>query len=132
MAPRFGPQLIGEAEKTLDAVLLSELVGTGLDQREWVTLRLAAQRDGLDDAGLASAVRERAHFHDATVLVGRLRDQGLVRDGALTTLGHSRLAEIQASITRRTAPIWEGLPADDVAAAARVLDEVISRARAVL
>ncbi len=67
MSTTFGPQLIGQTEKTLQAILRRALAGTGLDEPLWVTLRLADQPDG-------STVRERvaglAHFEDADRLVG--------------------------------------------------------------
>ncbi len=48
-------------------------------------------------------------------------------------MGHAATtAAIQATITTETAPIWDDLPANDVAAATRVLNEVVTRARVVL
>jgi hypothetical protein len=41
MPAPFGPQLIGETEKTLDALLRQFLEGTGLTESQWVTLRRA-------------------------------------------------------------------------------------------
>ena len=41
-------------------------------------------------------------------------------------------AAVQDTITTETATIWDDLPADDVTAATRVLNEVVTRARAVL
>ena len=41
MSTPFGPQLIGETEKTLNALLRRLLQGTGLTEPQWVTLRLA-------------------------------------------------------------------------------------------
>ena len=49
MSTPFGPQLIGETEKTLNALLLRHLDGTGLTEPQWVTLRLADQFDGTVD-----------------------------------------------------------------------------------
>ena len=46
MTATFGPQLIGQTEKTLQALLRRALAGTGLDERQWVALRLADQPDG--------------------------------------------------------------------------------------
>jgi hypothetical protein len=42
----FGPQLLGETEKTLNALLRKSLRGTGLTEPQWVTLRVAALTDG--------------------------------------------------------------------------------------
>jgi hypothetical protein len=133
MSTPFGPQLIGEAEKTLNALLRRFLAGTGLTEPEWVTLRLADLLDGSVDAdGLAAAVADRAHFREAASLVAGLTDRGLLRDGRLTPTGRHVIAGVQTTIATATGPIWDDLPGDDVAAAARVLNEVVARARAVL
>ena len=133
MSTPFGPQLIGETEKTLHALLDRFLQGTGLTESQWVTLRLAGMLDGSVDAdGLATAVADRAHFSDAVDLVGELTDRGLLADGRLTSTGRELTAAIQTTITTDTAAIWDNLPSDDVAAATRVLNEVITRARVLL
>jgi len=129
----FGPQLIGETEKTLDALLHRFLQRTGLTERQWVTLRLAGMLDGSVDAdGLATALADRAHFSDAGDLVAELTDRGLLADGRLSAAGRELTTTLQTTITADTAPIWDNLPSDDVAAATRVLNEVITRARVLL
>ena len=50
MSTPFGPRLIGETEKTLNALLCRLLAGTGLTEPQWVTLRLADLLDGSVDA----------------------------------------------------------------------------------
>lgn len=133
MSTPFGPQLIGETEKTLNALLRRFLQGTGLTEPEWVTLRLTDLLDGSVDAtGLAAAVADRAHFPDAADLVTELTDRGLIDNGRLTPAGRNLIATVQTAIARETTPIWNHLPDDDVAAATRVLNEVVARARAVL
>lgn len=42
----FGPVLVGQTEKTLQALLRRTLAGTGLSEPQWVTLRLAHMLDG--------------------------------------------------------------------------------------
>jgi hypothetical protein len=133
MSTPFGPQLIGETEKTLNSLLDRFLQRTGLTEPQWVTLRLAGMLDGSVDAdGLATAVADRAHFSDAVDLVGELTDRGLLADGRLTSTGRELTTAVQTSITTDTAAIWDNLRSDDVAAATRVLNEVISRARVLL
>jgi len=133
MSTPFGPQLIGETEKTLDALLHRFLQRTGLTERQWVTLRLAGMLDGSVDAdGLATALADRAHFSDAGDLVAELTDRGLLADGRLSAAGRELTTTLQTTITADTAPIWDDLPSDDVAAATRVLNEVITRARVLL
>jgi hypothetical protein len=135
MPTRFGPQLIGETDKTLNALLRRFLEGTGLTEPLWVTLRLADLLDGtVDAAGLAAAVAHRAHFapSDAGAFVRELSSRGLLEHGALTPAGRSLITAVQTRIARDTTPIWGDFPADDVDAATRVLDEVLTRARALL
>ena len=45
----LGPRLIGETEKTLNALFVRFLDGTGLTEPQWVVLRLADAADGTDD-----------------------------------------------------------------------------------
>jgi hypothetical protein len=128
----FGPQLIGETEKTLNAILRALLDGTGLSEPAWVTLRLAGQSDAVDRAALVDTVADRAHFADAAHLVDHLTERGLLEGGRLTAGGRDLVESVQASIVQTTEPIWTDLPAGDVAAAERLLDEVVRRARDVL
>jgi hypothetical protein len=129
----FGPQLIGETEKTLNALLIRHLDGTGLTEPHWVTLRVAAMVDGTVDAdGLAVAVADRAHFPDAARLVDDLIARGLLTDGRLTVAGDALLTELLARIADDTDTIFDHLAPADVAASERVLNELMSRARLVL
>ena len=109
------------------------LAGTGVGEREWVVLRLAAQLDGTADAGaLAAAAADRARFEDAPDLVATLTGRGLLDGGGLTGDGRRVVTEVGASIAALTGPVWAGLDAGDVAAATRVLNEVVERARRAL
>lgn len=133
MSTPFGPQLIGETEKTLNALLRRFLAGTGLTEPQWVTLRLADLLDGRVDAdGLTAAVADRAHQVDAAELVGVLTGRGLLEGGRLTAAGRELVAAVQATIASETAPIWDDLSVDDVAATTRVLNEITTRSRALL
>jgi len=133
MSSPFGPQLIGETEKTLNALLARYLEGSGLTEPQWVTLRIADMLDGSVDAdGLAAAVADRAHFAGAANLVAEITSHGLLANGRLTIAGRDLITAVQARIANGTASIWDGLPDDDVAATARVLNEVLRRARTVL
>ena len=44
--PPFGPALIGQTEKALDAILRRELSGTGVSPTGWVLLKLAEGAGG--------------------------------------------------------------------------------------
>ena len=133
MTTPFGPRLIGETEKTLNAVLRRILDCTDLTESQWVTLRLAELLDGgVDRSGLVAAVQDRAHIDDAAELVEALGERGLLAGGRLSAAGSTLVAEVRSTIAARTSSVWDGLPVDDVAAATRVLNEVVERARLVL
>jgi Helix-turn-helix family len=133
MSIPFGPQLIGQTEKTLVALLLRYIEGVDLTEPQWVTLRVAS--DGSQMVGtdaLVAAVADRAQLSNASDLVCQLSERGLLADGRLTPAGSELIASVQARMTTNSARIWGDLPADDVAAATRVLNEVLERARAAL
>jgi hypothetical protein len=126
----FGPVLVGQTEKTLQALLRCTLAGTGLSEQQWVTLRLAIMLDGqVDRPGLIAAVGDRAKFADAAQLVDALIGNGLVADGSPTDAGRTMVDSVLAANDRVAGSVWRDLPADDVEAAARVLNEVLRRAR---
>jgi hypothetical protein len=127
MTAPFGPQLVGETEKTLQALLRRALDGTGLDERLWVTLRVAAQPDG---RALRDRLADRAHFADAAQLVDTLEQRRLVADDSPTAAGHAMLESVLARSAELSGPIWDDL--DDADAAARALTQVLTRARAAL
>lgn len=133
MSIPFGPRLIGETEKTLNALLRNFLAGTGLTEPQWVTLQLADEFDGSVDAvGLADAAADRAQFADARQIVASLTDRALLDDGRLTPAARELVNGIRQQIAARVAEILGGLPEQDVAAAGRTLNEVLDRARRVL
>jgi hypothetical protein len=127
MTTAFGPQLLGQTEKTLQALLERVLDGTCLNERLWVTLRLADQPD---DMALRERVADRARFDDADVLVTELEREGLVADEAPTAEGHAMLETVLARSAAVSGPIWDDI--DDADAAARALTVVLARARAAL
>jgi len=133
MSTPFGPQLIGETEKTLVALLRRFLAETGLTEPQWVTLRIAGQLEGAgDEQRLVAAVADRAHFPDAAELVEAVTSRGLVDDGRLTAAGRTTVTDLLARSEAVTGSIWADHPADDLAATTRVLNEVLTRARRIL
>jgi hypothetical protein len=126
----FGPQLIGETEKTLGAILRGLLDDTGLTEPQWVTLRIAQQNEAGTD--LATQVAGRAHFPDAARLVATLTERGLLAEDTLTVAGRDLVTAVLARSAAITGPIWDGMPAQDVAATERVLNTLIARGREVL
>lgn len=124
----FGSQLIGQTEKSLNALLRTVLIDRQLSEREWVTLRLTSQSDGSD--ALVDIVRDRARFADAADLVTALQNRGLILDEALTPAGADLVDDIGREIGTLTAPIWASVDPADAAAAARALTVVLEQSRA--
>ena len=129
MTTPFGPQLIGETEKTLNAILRRVLQGTGLSEPQWVTLRLADQLDEVDRQAFVIALTDRAHFTDSAQLVDQLTELGLLEGGQLTAKGRDLIETVQTVIAETTTRIWHDLTTDDVVATERLLNEILRRSR---
>lgn len=127
MTTAFGPQLIGQTEKALQALLRRALADTGLDERLWVALRVADQPDG---TALRVRLADAAQFDDADELVSTLEQRRLVANDAPTTDGQAMLDRVLAKSAELSGPIWNDI--DDADAAGRALVEVLTRARAAL
>ena len=127
MTATFGPQLIGQTEKTLQALLRRALSDTGLSEQQWVALRLADQPDG---NALRDRIADQAKFDDAEQLVTALEQQGLVANGAPTADGQAMLERVLAKSAALSGPIWDDI--DNADAAANALTVVLTRARAAL
>lgn len=121
----LSPQLIGQTEKALHALLLTVLADRDLSEREWVTLRLVSQATGADD--LDAFVAERLHDPDAGRFIRALRDRGLIADTALTPSGTALSSEIGQEIAALTAPVWDGIEEKDAEAATRALNHILER-----
>ncbi|GAA3821223.1 MarR family winged helix-turn-helix transcriptional regulator [Cellulomonas soli] len=136
----FGTRLIGQAERTLSAILERLLEGTGVNQSQWVVL--AALLTGPPVTGaevvpvLASTVKVRPA--EAQAVLDHLLLNGLVADVRpdRPVVVTERGSELFASVGRRTAEItgrlWSDLAPEDRSAAARVLDLTVRRGAAEL
>jgi hypothetical protein len=126
----FGPQLIGQTEKALNAVLRSILADHRLTEAHWVTLRLTSQFDGA--GSLSDFIGDRAQFSNASALLSWLTQRGLVTGDQLTDAGNATVAAIGRRIAELTEPVWAMLNTDDTAAAERLLNVVLERTRAIV
>jgi DNA-binding MarR family transcriptional regulator len=139
----FGTQAIGQTEKALGAILDRQLAGTGLTERQWVTLSVTATfgaalpRDQL--LGRVAGVFK-IDPAGAQELLGQLEDAGLVRETSeddkprteASEQGSQLFAGVRGSITEITERLWGDLPAADLQTAGRVLATVLERANAEL
>lgn len=138
----FTPQLIGQTEKTLNAILARHLADAGLTEPQWVTLTLAARNDGpVDRDWFAARVADAAKY-SLTEVQSRISElteaQALtVSDSddakiAVSDAGRELQARIRGANIELTERLWGDLPATDLATAAQVLATVLERANAEL
>ncbi len=139
--PVLSTRVIGQAEKTLGAILNRQLAGTGLTEPQWVILTLAVTSGGTAEreqftrmvAGALkiSEAEARARVGDMAA-AQQLQFTGeapaVTATGAALQL-HHRISAAIAQITQR---LWGDLPAEDLATAGRVLAIITERANAQL
>src|SRR5438067_1674012 len=138
--PTLTPQIIGQAEKTMNAILFRLLAGPGLTEAQWITLTLTAA--GGESTGRGELVARVAHGlkvseaqareHLASLVTAQLvqdpgDDAGPVRFTAAGTEVFGQIRGVTAEITKR---LWGDLPAEDLATAGRVLSIITERAGA--
>ena len=137
--PVLTPRVIGQAEKTLNAILARLLEGTGLTEPEWVILPLAAtsgepaegdQFTRLVGGALKISDADARASVDAMIAAQQLQITG---DGVTVTdaavLLHRRISTATTGIIELW---WGDLPAGDLATAGRVLAIITERANAEL
>jgi hypothetical protein len=137
--PPFGPALIGQTEKALDAILRRELAGTGASPTGWVLLKLAEgaggrlDREGLIARGVVEAKFEPEKAEDE---VASLLSRGFLDVDADEVVLTADARELQARVIGTTDEIrgrlWGDVPESELAAAGRVLGTVLVRANAEL
>ena len=140
--PTFGPPLIGQTEKALNAILDSQLAGTAMTEPQWVTLTLTVAGGGTADRGqligrVVAALKVRDA--DADSVIAELAAAQLLQasDGDASRLevtdgGRQLHGRIRAQVSEITERLWGDLPAEDLATAGRVLSTVLARANAEL
>ena len=139
--PTLSPRVIGQAEKTMNAILDRQLAGTGLTEPQWVILTLAVTGGGtagpdkfarmVAGALKISETEARARVGDM-VTAQQLQITG--EPPAVTATGAARRQydRISAANTQIVQRLWGDLPAGDLATAGRVLAIITERANAQL
>jgi hypothetical protein len=139
--PTLTPQVIGQAEKTLNAILDRLLAGPGLTEAQWITLTLTA--GGAGSAGHGQLVAQVAHGlkvdeAQARAHVAELAAAHLVHDAGdgspvrLTAAGDRVHGQIRAGVAQVTERLWGDLPTADLATTGRILRIITDRASAEL
>jgi len=138
VTPTFTPQLLGQTEKALNAILSKQLAGPGLTEPQWVTLTLTAMGGGsLDRDELIGRVAGALKVGDAEVQerIDELIGGGLLEASGtelplimITDAGQELHSRIRSTVTEITERMWGDLPTDELESAARVLSTVLQRA----
>ncbi|MFD5477753.1 MarR family transcriptional regulator [Streptomyces hawaiiensis] len=139
-APLLDPRVIALAHYAARAVLESVLTRHGVTFQQSVTLRLAAVADGpvgreqLVDGVTGALKIDAAEAHG--VLDELIAARSLAPDGAsgvrITDAGRELYATASGEAAPLTARIYDGIPAEDLAVAGRVLTLITRRADAEL
>jgi DNA-binding MarR family transcriptional regulator len=138
-APSFTPQMLGQAENALRALLTSFLADTNLTYHTWVLLNATATRGGEFDRGQLTAIAVNALKIDqgavdaalATLAAADLvtTPPGLVR---LTDAGSQLYLRLRDAMAPAIARLVQDHSAADLAATGRVLTALTDRANEVL
>lgn len=141
-APTVNGQVIGQAHYATRAVLEGVLSTTGTTFHESVALNATADSGGsIERHPLAERMTSTLKIDTATVetVLAGLIAQGLLEAEpgdparlAMTAGGSELHRTHRAALAEITAQLYADLPAEDLAAAGRVLTEVTARANAVL
>ncbi|MFJ2135274.1 hypothetical protein ACIOMQ_31290 [Streptomyces sp. NPDC087845] len=140
--PTVNGQVIGQAHYATRAVLERLLATTGTTFHQSVALNVVADSGDAMEAGrlvdrMTGTLKIDAEAAEAAV--AELTTAGLLEEVPGSTAGigltpacRDRRHANRAGIAEITARLYAGLPAEDLAAAGRVLTEVTARANAVL
>jgi hypothetical protein len=138
--PTFSAPLLGQTEKTLNAILDRLLAGTGLTEPLWVTLAVASGEAADRNELVARVIGAlKVSEAEAQARISALAAAQVLQvpetDGSpvtLTDVGTQLQRSIRAAVTQITQRLWGDLPADDLATAGRVLSIILERANAEL
>ena len=138
--PSLNPQVIGQAESALGAILDPLLARTGTTFNQWLVLTVsAASGAAIDRDQLLTRITGARKIDDSAVLtaVAELTAAELVRampgEGSrieLTEAGQARYRSIRTALGEVTSRLFGDLPAEDLATAGRVLTIITERASA--
>jgi DNA-binding MarR family transcriptional regulator len=137
----LSPQIIGQAERALGALMNRVLTATGGTFPEWVALTITVGGDAGDHERLVERLAEALGVDAwaASAIVSELIESDLLRTvpGSgqhliLTERGQDRYGRIRAAIDDVIGRLFGDATDEDLATAGRVLSLVTARARAEL
>jgi len=140
--PSLNPQVIGQAESALGAILNPLLARTGTTFNQWLVLTVsAASGAAIDRDQLLTRITGARKIDDSAVLtaIAELTSAELVQalpgEGSrigLTETGQARYRSIRTALDEVVSRLFGDLPAEDLATAGRVLTIITERANAEL
>jgi len=140
--PSLNPQVIGQAESALGAILNPLLARTGTTFNQWLVLTVsAASGAAIDRDQLLTRITGARKIDDSAVLtaIAELTSAELVQalpgEGSrigLTETGQARYRSIRTALDEVVSRLFGDLPAEDLATAGRVLSTITERANAEL
>jgi hypothetical protein len=133
----FTPQLLGQAENALRALLTRTLAGSGLGYHEWVLINgIAGSGAEADRAALTALAVDALKISPADVdaALDRARDHIAATPTTVRLTEHGRAwyADRTAAVRRDAAVLFHGLDPRDTEGASRVLTTITERANALL
>jgi len=138
--PSLNPQVIGQAESALGAILNPLLARTGTTFNQWLVLTVsAASGAAIDRDQLLTRITGARKIDDSAVLtaIAELTSAELVQalpgEGSpigLTETGQARYRSIRTALDEVVSRLFGDLPAEDLATAGRVLSTITERANA--
>jgi DNA-binding MarR family transcriptional regulator len=134
------PQLIGQTERALGALMRPVLDRFGATFHQWVALAVTTTNGGTMDRGdLTAYITDALQIDDATVdaAIAELAAAGVLETStesvvALNEAGRKRYDELRTAVGANTVPLFADIPDADLATARRVLTTVAERAAAQL
>ncbi|MFF5212896.1 hypothetical protein [Streptosporangium sp. NPDC000396] len=130
-AASLNPKIVGQAENAHEAVLARALATTGVTKKQWIGLTLAATAEtplGTEELArhLAGALRtDPASAHQ--VLSDLVAAGLLAAEHAVTPTGREFFERVRAETGQVIARAYDGIPAEDLGTAARVLELITGR-----
>lgn len=130
-------RLVGQTEKTLNAILDKVLAGT-VSERQWVALVvIAGGGTAAPDQAVTQVARAlKTDQRGAADHIAALAARGLAGTGpsgtVVTADGQRLIDRVQAQVGEVTQRLWGDIPAADMAVVRRVLGTVLERAEAEL
>ena len=133
----LNPSIIGQAEKAHKAILNRILVGTTLDEKQWITVQMAlAAGATFERVQLVAGVASAAKFDPADVeaAIAALTGAGLVQAApgagsqlSFTAAGRVLVENLRGETRDIIARAYGDIPAEDLATTARVLTAITAK-----